>query len=69
MAGVENTGTVGHWTYKNSRKSQSFLHDGRARNLEEAIMWHGGEAEASKEAFSKLNKKDRQAVIKFLESL
>lgn len=46
-----------------------FLHDGRARSLEEAIMWHGGEAEASREAFGKLSKAERNAVIKFLESL
>ncbi len=46
-----------------------FLHDGRARNLTEAILWHGGEAEASKEVFRKLPKSDRAAMIKFLESL
>lgn len=46
-----------------------FLHDGRARNLEEAILWHGGEAEASKEAFRKMEKRDRDALIAFLESL
>lgn len=47
----------------------NFLHDGRARNLEEAIMWHGGEAEKSKEAFGKLPKSERESLIKFLESL
>lgn len=46
-----------------------FLHDGRARNLTEAILWHGGEAEASKEKFRNLSADDRQALIKFLESL
>ena len=46
-----------------------FLHDGRARNLEEATLWHGGEAEASREAFKKLKKSERQALLKFLESL
>ena len=46
-----------------------FLHDGRARNLTEAILWHGGEAEASKEAFRTLPKADREAMIAFLESL
>lgn len=45
------------------------LHDGRARNITEAIMWHGGEAEASKIKFKKLNKKERDAVIAFLNSL
>ena len=46
-----------------------FLHDGRARNLTEAIIWHGGEGEASKEAFLGLSKENREALIKFLESL
>jgi CxxC motif-containing protein (DUF1111 family) len=45
------------------------LHDGRARSFEEAILWHGGEAEASSEAFKALPKKDRQALLRFLESL
>ena len=47
----------------------NFLHDGRARNLEEAVLWHGGEAENSKQAYLNLNKADREALIKFLESL
>lgn len=46
-----------------------FLHDGRARNLEEAILWHGGEAEASKQNFKQLTKTDRDAILAFLESL
>lgn len=46
-----------------------FLHDGRARNFTEAIMWHGGEGEASKNLFKKMPKKDRDAMIKFLQSL
>lgn len=46
-----------------------FLHDGRARNLEEAILWHGGEAEASQQAFQQLTKDEREAVLVFLESL
>jgi len=46
-----------------------FLHDGRARNLSEAILWHGGEAESSKEKFRQLSATERQAVIKFLASL
>ncbi|MEP6645950.1 MAG: di-heme oxidoredictase family protein [Saprospiraceae bacterium] len=48
---------------------QSYLHDGRARSLEEAIMWHGGEGQHSKEGFSKLSSSDRKALIKYLESL
>lgn len=46
-----------------------FLHDGRARNLAEAILWHGGEAEASREAFRNMPRKARAALLKFLESL
>lgn len=46
-----------------------FLHDGRARNLTEAILWHGGEAEAARNAFAAANPEDRKALITFLESL
>ena len=46
-----------------------FLHDGRARNFTEAILWHGGEGEASKNLFKKMDRADRQALVKFLESL
>ncbi len=46
-----------------------FLHDGRARNLSEAILWHGGEAEKSKQQYVNLSSDDRKALIKFLESL
>ena len=46
-----------------------FLHDGRARNLEEAILWHGGEAERSRNAFRAMPGEDREALIAFLNSL
>lgn len=46
-----------------------FLHDGRARNLEEAILWHGGEAATAREGFRKLTAKDRAAVLAFLNAL
>ncbi len=45
------------------------LHDGRARNFEEAILWHGGEAEGSKKQFMDLPKTERENLIRFLESL
>ena len=48
---------------------QRFLHDGRARSFEEAILWHGGEAEVSKEAFRTMSSQDRIALIEFLWSL
>jgi CxxC motif-containing protein (DUF1111 family) len=47
----------------------SYLHDGRARNLTEAILWHGGEAEASREAFINMTAEERDALIAFLNSL
>jgi CxxC motif-containing protein (DUF1111 family) len=46
-----------------------FLHDGRARNLTEAILWHGGEAQAARDRFAALEKQDRDALLTFLESL
>ena len=45
------------------------LHDGRARSLAEAILWHGGEAEAAREAFRAMPRADREALLRFLESL
>lgn len=48
---------------------EAYLHDGRARTLEEAILWHGGEAEAAKEAFRNLPAEDRAALVAFLRSL
>ncbi len=45
------------------------LHDGRARDLMEAILWHGGEAEASRQAVEQMSKTERDALIAFLESL
>lgn len=47
----------------------AFLHDGRARSLLEAILWHGGEAEAAGQAVRKMSRTERSALIKFLESL
>ena len=46
-----------------------FLHDGRARNLEEAILWHGGEALESRNQFMEMPKSDRDALLRFLRSL
>lgn len=46
-----------------------FLHDGRARNLMEAVLWHGGEAEPAREAVLGFDKADREALLRFLESL
>ena len=46
-----------------------FLHDGRARNLTEAILWHGGEADAARDKFAALSKADRDALLAFVNSL
>ncbi|MDN5568693.1 MAG: c-type cytochrome [Paracoccus sp. (in: a-proteobacteria)] len=48
---------------------KTFLHDGRARSLTEAVLWHGGEAETTRDGFVQLPEKDRAALIAFLESL
>jgi CxxC motif-containing protein (DUF1111 family) len=48
---------------------QYLLHDGRARGFAEAILWHGGEAEASRDAFRALVREDRESLLSFLESL
>lgn len=46
-----------------------FLHDGRARGLTEAILWHGGEAQSQRDDFMALDAAERQALLTFLESL
>ncbi|MCE8534380.1 thiol oxidoreductase [Ruegeria pomeroyi] len=46
-----------------------FLHDGRARTLLEAVLWHGGEAAAQRDRVIDLTPEDRAALIRFLESL
>ena len=48
---------------------QRLLHDGRARGVEEVILWHGGEGEKSRLAFEKLTKVERQQVVSFVNSL
>ena len=45
------------------------LHDGRARNVKEAILWHDGEARRSRETFSRLDKRDRDRLIAFVNAL
>jgi len=47
----------------------NFLHDGRARNLLEAILWHGGEAAGARDRVAAMDAADRAALIRFLESL
>jgi CxxC motif-containing protein (DUF1111 family) len=46
-----------------------YLHDGRARTVEEAILWHGGEAQRSRDSFTQLSFTDRNALLTFINSL
>ena len=48
---------------------EAYLHNGRARTLEEAILWHGGEGEQSMQAFRRMPLADRNALLMFLKSL
>jgi CxxC motif-containing protein (DUF1111 family) len=54
---------------KQKTGQQRFLHDGRARTITEAILWHGGEAEQHKQTFKALNKQQRQALVSFVEAI
>lgn len=47
----------------------TYLHDGRARTLTEAILWHGGEAQAARDKFARLPRELRDALVAFLETL
>lgn len=46
-----------------------YLHDGRARNASEAILWHGGEGQAARDAYLRMTRAEREALLKFLDSL
>ena len=47
----------------------TFLHDGRARTVLEAILWHGGEAQAQRDIVTRLTPADRAALVSFIGSL
>lgn len=59
--GIGMTETVSGHTY--------FLHDGRARSLLEAVLWHGGEAQAARDNVVAISAEDRAALVRYLESL
>ncbi len=59
--GIGLVQTVNHHTF--------LLHDGRARSVSEAILWHGGEAEAARRRFVRMTQAEREALVAFLESL
>jgi len=46
-----------------------YLHDGRARNVQEAILWHGGEAQAAQRRTVQLTAEERKALLAFIDSL
>ena len=48
---------------------EEYLHDGRARSLTEAILWHGGEAERSRQIFERMTPRERRELLAFLDSL
>lgn len=60
---------IGYTEYVAAGTPVGYLHDSRARNLTEAIMWHGGEAQTSKQRFAALSAQERQQLLSFLKSL
>jgi CxxC motif-containing protein (DUF1111 family) len=62
-------GVTGDFQKQVCAPSESYLHDGRARTLAEAILWHGGEGEKSKAAYVALPAGDKTALIAFLQTL
>jgi CxxC motif-containing protein (DUF1111 family) len=71
-AGPRDWRTPPLWALGLSRtvsRSSALLHDGRARNVTEAILWHGGEAAGAREAFRAMPRADREALVRFVESL
>jgi CxxC motif-containing protein (DUF1111 family) len=54
---------------KNIRNENLYLHDGRAKTVAAAILWHGGEAQISQQNFIQLNKQQRNALLAFLDAI
>jgi CxxC motif-containing protein (DUF1111 family) len=65
--GVENP--IGGQGNETCSPEHSYLHDGRARTIEEAILWHGGESNTSRISYESLNGNDKAALLSFLNSL
>jgi CxxC motif-containing protein (DUF1111 family) len=55
--------------YSDVNQHNRLLHDGRARGVAEAILWHGGESKNAKLAFEAMSRADRKALVRFVESL
>jgi len=49
--------------------SMDLLHDGRARSVVEAVLWHGGEAKKARDQFATMKKEDREALVSFVHAL
>jgi CxxC motif-containing protein (DUF1111 family) len=62
-------GVEGPFQQQSCTPHHNYLHDGRARTIEEAILWHGGEGQASKDLYAALPAADKTALLAFLESL
>jgi CxxC motif-containing protein (DUF1111 family) len=54
---------------RNATGSARFLHDGRAATIEEAVLWHGGEAEAARAAYMAMSAGQRKILLHFLSGL
>jgi len=71
-AGAAEWRTAALWgmrAYLAQTPRPALLHDGRARNVAEAVLWHDGEAHAAREAFARMSSPQRQALAAFVESL
>jgi CxxC motif-containing protein (DUF1111 family) len=55
--------------FKEVNGHQRLMHDGRANGVLEAVLWHGGEAALSRDQVLKMNRAEREALVKFVESL
>jgi CxxC motif-containing protein (DUF1111 family) len=62
-------GVAGLFQHQTCTPDANYLHDGRARTLEEAILWHGGEASSSTQKFKAMSPNEVVALIKFLNTL
>ncbi len=72
MANVRQWRTPPLWglgLLKAINENVGFLHDGRARNAEEAILWHGGEASGARQRYTNADSTQRSALLAFLDSL
>ncbi|MDO3381281.1 di-heme oxidoredictase family protein [Gilvimarinus algae] len=69
VAGGRGWDAFGLDGYEYCTPDANFLHDGRARTIDEAIRWHGGEALASKQAYDGLSSGARNNLLRFIESL